>query len=76
MSNTTNVFKRLQELMPQAPLLVGEVLSATPAGYLVELVDGATLMVRGTATVGDMVFVRAGLIEGPAPDLDVVLIEV
>lgn len=73
---TTNIFKRLQELLPQDPLLVGEVLSTTPAGCMVQLVDGATLMVRGTATVGDMVFVRAGLIEGPAPDLDVVLIEV
>lgn len=33
------------------------------------LPGGAIVQARGTAAVGQRVFVRAGAIEGPAPDL-------
>lgn len=37
---------------------------------------GGQQRVRGSATEGDAVFVRAGLIEGTAPELEVVTVEV
>ena len=67
---TTNLWKRLKQLLPDAPLLVGEVFSVSTYGAIVELPDGAFVSVRGEATVGQKVFIRDGLIEGPAPELD------
>ena len=37
---------------------------------------GATLRARGDAAVADVVFVRDGVIEGPAPALTLVTIDV
>lgn len=72
----TNLWKRLKQLLPDAPLLVGEVFSVSTYGAIVELPDGAFVSVRGEATVGQKVFIRDGLIEGPAPNLSTVLIEI
>ena len=73
---TTNLWKRLKQLLPEAPLLVGVVDSVDAYGALVLLPDGSLTAVRGAALVGDSVFIRAGLIEGPAPALTAVLIDV
>ena len=72
----TNLWKRLKQLLPDAPLLVGEVFSVSTYGAIVELPDGAFVNVRGEATVGQKVFIRDGLIEGQAPNLSTVLIEI
>ena len=72
----TNLWKRLRQLLPDAPLLVGEVLSVSAYGAIVELPDGAFVNVRGEATVGQKVFIRDGVIEGQAPNLSTVLIEI
>ncbi len=45
-------------------LLVGTVAGETS---VVTLLDGGIVSVRGTATVGGKVYIRAGRIEGPAP---------
>ena len=71
-----NFYKRLRDLLPDEPLLIGEVTADTPAGYIIQLPDGAEITARGEATVGQRVFVRAGLIEGMAPALSVTLIEI
>ena len=73
---TTNLWKRLKQLLPESPLLVGTVASVSTYGAVVTLPDGSTLAVRGEATVGQSVFVRDGLIEGPAPALSVTMIEI
>lgn len=73
---TTNLWKRLKQLLPDAPLLVGTVSSVSSYGAVVELPDGSLVSVRGDATVGQHVFIRDGLIEGLAPSLTAVLIEV
>lgn len=39
------------------------------AGCTVELPTGALVHARGTATIGDHVYIRAGAITGPAPAL-------
>lgn len=73
---TTNLWKRLKQLLPDAPLLVGVVDSVSTYGAVVELPDGSLVSVRGAATVGQRVFIRDGVIEGQAPSLTTVLIEI
>lgn len=62
--------------MPDAPLLVGDVVQTAPGRVVVQLPGGGILTARGTATPGQRVFVRDGLIEGLAPALPVEVIEV
>lgn len=70
----SNLYRKFRELLPDAPLLVGEVLSLAPVR--VELPDGSVITARGEATVGQQVFVRDGAVEGQAPALAVELIEI
>ena len=71
-----NVYKKFKSLIPDAPLLVGDVLSISGGVAIVELPDGSQVTARGAATVGSRVFVRDGAIEGTAPTLTVEIIEV
>ncbi|CAM3327917.1 hypothetical protein [Polaromonas hydrogenivorans] len=72
----SNIFKAFIDLFPARPLQVGTVLSVADGIARVELPGGGILQVRGQATSGQRVFVRDGLIEGAAPNLTVVIIEV
>lgn len=72
----TNLWKRLRQILPEPSLLAGEVVASSSYGVTVELPDGQRIKARGTAAVGSNVFVRAGAVEGPAPSLPVVEIEV
>lgn len=65
----SNAFVALLGLLPKYPLQVGIVSAVESTSYDVELPGGNTIRARGHATVGDHVFVRNGLIEGPAPAL-------
>lgn len=71
-----NLLAEFKSLLPDAPLLAGEVLAVAGNIATIELPDGATLTARGTATIGQRVFVRDGAIEGQAPSLTTVLIEI
>ena len=71
-----NPYKILRDLLPQAPLQVGVVLSVDGGVATVELPGGGQVQARGDAGVGDRVFVRDGVIEGAAPALPVEVIEV
>lgn len=73
---TTNLWKRLKQLLPEPPLLIGDVVAVSTYGATVELPDGSLVSVRGDATVGQQVFIRDGLIEGLAPALTPILIEI
>lgn len=70
----SNLFRRFKALLPDAPLLVGTVVATAP--LRVQLPDGTILAVRGEAMMGQSVFVRGAVIEGPAPALPVTEIEV
>lgn len=70
----SNLYRKFRELIPEAPLLVGTVLSDSPAR--IQLPDGTQIAARGEATLGQAVFVRDGVIEGAAPALPTVLIDV
>lgn len=73
---TYNPYKRLLGLLPTYPLTVGEVISSVDGKVIVELPGGGRLTARGEGTVGTNVFVRDGVVEGPAPALTIEVIEV
>ena len=71
-----NPFKQLLDLLPAAPLQVGDVTATADGIATIQLPGGGVVHARGNVTVGDRVFFRDGVVEGPAPDLTVVLIDV
>lgn len=76
MSNL-NVFKELLALLPSTPLLVGEVISVATGTVTVQQPGGGTQIVRASGySVGAKVFFRGGVVEGLAPALATVVIEV
>lgn len=72
----TNLYRQFAKLFAADPLLVGAVLATDTIGCTIELPDGSLVKARGEATVGAKVFIRAGVVEGPAPDVAVVEIEI
>lgn len=71
-----NPFARLRALLAGPPLQVGTVVAVDSGLATVELPGGNRVQVRGDASVGGSVFFRDGAIEGDAPALPVVNIEV
>jgi hypothetical protein len=71
-----NFFRAFLEIFPDPPLQVAVVTAVDGDVATVELPGGGLLQVRGTAAVDDRVFVRDGVIEGEAPALTVVSIDV
>jgi len=65
----SNPYKRLISLIPGDPLDTGEVVATSGDGVTVQLLSGEHVKVRGTANLGEHVYIRGGVIEGPAPDL-------
>lgn len=71
-----NTFQRLKRLLPDAPLFVGTITSIDNGVATIEVPGGAQMQARGEGSNGDTVFFRDGAIEGPAPSLPIVEIEV
>lgn len=71
-----NPYKVLQGLFPDPPLFVGTVIEVSGGVATITLPDGGIAQARGNAAVNDNVYFRNGVIEGPAPQLPIVLIEV
>lgn len=74
--NSRNPYKRLLDLLPQRPLLVGQVIDYADGVATIQEPGGGISNARGEATIGDDVFFRDGAIEGPAPSLPDEIIEV
>lgn len=73
----TNIYRALIDLLPQPALQVATVTATHPYGSVtVVYPGGSTQRVRGQAEVDQKVFVRADAVEGVAPILPVVEIEV
>lgn len=75
----SNLYRALLELLPDAPLLVATVVSVqySEGVSTVQYPGGNQQRVRGTsAAVASQVFVRDGVIEGAAPSLTSLTIEV
>ncbi|MCB1890362.1 MAG: hypothetical protein KDH20_22340 [Rhodocyclaceae bacterium] len=73
---TAGLIRELQTVLGSQPLLAGTVTSVQSDGVVVTLPGGAAIRARGSASVNDVVFVRGGVIEGPAPALAPVTIDV
>lgn len=71
----SNVYATFLSLLPQTPLQVGTVVATSGGSVIIDLPGGGRIKARGEATVGGHVFVRDSVIEGPAPDLPVVEID-
>lgn len=70
-----NPFKRLLDLIPSPPLQIGEVVAYSDGVATIELPGGGISLARGDTTIGAKVYFRDAIIEGPAPDLPVEIIE-
>lgn len=66
-----SLWRQFRGLLPQAPLIVAEVVSHDTDGTsLVELPGGQQFKARGqTVAVGDWAYIRDGEIRGEAPAL-------
>ena len=72
-----NPFKQLLDLLPQTPLLVGQVVAVATGTLTVQYPGGGQHVVRGVGyAVTNQVFVRNGVVEGLAPALTAITIEV
>ena len=77
--STTNLYRALRELLPEAPLQVATVVAvqASQGTSTVAWPGGSQQRVRGASVAVDSpVFVRDGVIEGAAPVLTLEVIEV
>lgn len=73
---SSNLFVRLSNLLAPGPVLTGTVVSTDGSTSVLTLLGGGTLRVRGTAQVGTDVYHRDGVIQGGAPSLPGVDVEV
>lgn len=77
MTATTNLYRQLRELLPEPALTVAAVVDVHADGTVtVTFPGGGQQRVRGSSAIGQRVFVRAGVVEGDAPSLTAVTIEV
>ena len=77
--SSANLYRALMDLIPDAPLQVATVASVSVSAgtSTVTWPGGAQQTVRGTGvSVGSPAFVRNGVVEGAAPELDYLEIEV
>ena len=71
-----NLYGEFRALIPEAPLQVGTVTQVTGGVVTLQLPGGGLLKARGTAAVGQKVFVRDAVIEAIAQNLTLELIEI
>ena len=71
-----NVYEQFLQLLPDAPLQVGTVIEVGAGVLSVQLPGGGTIRVRGSAVIGERVFVRDGVLEAVAPNLRLEIIEI
>ncbi len=71
-----NPYRLLRDLLPAAPLLVGDVTDYSDGVATIEEPGGGISQARGTVSIGDRVYFRDGVIEGPAPALTLEVIEI
>ena len=71
-----NVYEQFRQLLPDAPLQVGTVIKVGTGVLSVQLPGGGTIRARGSAVIGECVFVRDGVLEAIAPNLALEIIEI
>lgn len=71
-----NPFKVLQELIARPAAQIGTVAAVSTGQVTIDLIGGGTITARGDATVGQNVYVRDGVVDGVAPSLPLITIDV
>jgi len=71
-----NLVQQFKSLLPDSTLLVGDVASISSNILTIDLPDGSQITARGVATVGQSVFARGGMVEGLAPTLGYVEVDI
>lgn len=71
-----NLYEQFRQLIPDPPLQAGTVVEIGSGVVTVQLPGGGRIKARGTAAIGQNVFVRDDIVEGIAPTLTLALIEI
>lgn len=71
-----NLYQRLRSLFPGSRRQIGTVTGISGSTVTVQLPDGSSTMVIGSAQVGTEVYFSNGVVDGVAPSLPVVVIEI
>ena len=71
-----NLYEQFRLLIPNPPLLAGTVLGVGEGSVTVALPGGGLIRARGSAAMGQKVFVRDNTLEGEAPNLTLHIIEI
>jgi hypothetical protein len=74
----TNLYRALRQVIQEPPLLHGSVIAvhASDNQVTVQYPGGGTQRVRGSGVVSEEVWVKDGQVQGPAPTLVAMTIEV
>jgi hypothetical protein len=71
-----NLYEQFRQLIPDPPVQAGTVVEIGSGTVTVQLPGGGRIKARGTAAVGQNVFVRDDAVEGIAPTLTLEIIEI
>jgi hypothetical protein len=71
-----NLWNRFQNLTPPAKRLVGTCVDSAFGVSLIALPGGSVIQVRGTGTVGGRYFILDGRLDGEAPNLPTLEIDI
>ena len=71
-----NLYEQFRQLIPDPPLQAGTVVAVGAGVVTVAMPGGGLIKARGSASIGQNVFVRDDTVEGIAPALMLELIEV
>jgi hypothetical protein len=71
-----NLYEQFRRLIPDPPLQAGTVIEVGSGVVTVQLPGGGRIRARGTAAIGQNVFVRDDTVEGVAPTLTLEIIEI
>ncbi len=71
-----NLYEQFRRLVPDPPLQAGTVVAVGSGVVTVALPGGGLIKARGSAAIGQKVFVRDDAVEGTAPALPLEIIEI
>lgn len=71
-----NLYEQFRQLLPDPPLQAGTVTEVGSGVVIVQLPGGGLVRARGSAELGQKVFVRDGMVEAIAPSLTLEIIEI
>lgn len=73
---SANFYAAFIAMLPSYPLQIATITAIDGEVAQLALPGGGVLTARGTGAVGDQVFVRDGVIEGQAPSMPFVQVEI